>query len=111
MGSPPLIGVEVVRGDEYVRRAKTSTLHELIGATEAAGMLKVTRQRVNQLAAEHGSFPAPVLRVRMGSLWAADAVRAFARTWTRAPGRPRQQQPTDLVRTTPCCVGTPIDGG
>ena len=44
LGSPPLIGVEVVHGDEYVRRAETSTLPELIGATEAAGILKVTRQ-------------------------------------------------------------------
>ena len=76
LGSPPLIGVEVVQGDEYVRRGEKSTLPELIGATEAAGISKVTRQRVNQLAAQHGSFPAPVLRIRMGSLWTAEAVRA-----------------------------------
>ena len=50
---------------------------ECVGATEIADLLGVTRQRVQQLANEPG-FPAPVLVLKMGKIWALEDVRAWA---------------------------------
>jgi predicted DNA-binding transcriptional regulator AlpA len=50
---------------------------ELVGATEIADLLGVTRQRVQQLANEAG-FPAPVAILKMGKVWVLDDVRAWA---------------------------------
>lgn len=45
----------------------------------------LNRQRVTQLT-KHENFPAPALRLKMGTLWWADEVREWARHH-----RPRQQ--------------------
>jgi hypothetical protein len=50
---------------------------ELVGATEIAALLGVTRQRVQQLAAGP-DFPAPVADLTMGKVWVLDDVRAWA---------------------------------
>lgn len=91
LGDPPLLGVESLREDEYARRADAPTLPVLLGASEVAALLGVTRQRVHQLATEHPQFPAPLVRVAMGPLWDERAVEAFARSWARTPGRPAAQ--------------------
>ena len=81
------LAVEAVLEAEHERRAEAPTLPELVGASEVATMLGVTRQRVHQLR-EHPAFPAPLVEVAMGPLWDARAVEAFARAWSRRPGRP-----------------------
>ena len=109
LGKPRLLGVEALDADEYIRRADAPALPPLIGASEAADLLGVTRQRVHQLAAEHPGFPTPLVRVRMGPLWATSAIEGFARSWTRTPGRPHREtgrttratQAADDVRTAP----------
>lgn len=53
------------------------TFPELVGATEIAELLGVTRQRVQQLAGLP-DFPEPVARLKMGSVWRLDDVRAWA---------------------------------
>jgi hypothetical protein len=83
----PQVAVEAVVEAEHERRAQAPTLPELVGASEVATMLGVTRQRVHQLR-EHPSFPTPLVEVAMGPLWDARAVEAFARAWSRRPGRP-----------------------
>lgn len=45
-------------------------------------MLGVSRQRVNQLAAEP-DFPAPEVTLATGRIWSREAVRV----WARAAGR------------------------
>jgi hypothetical protein len=56
---------------------------QLVGAAEIAEMLGgLSRQRVSQLTAEEG-FPAPVARLRMGSVWRYTDVA----TWARQSGR------------------------
>lgn len=54
----------------------------LVGATEIADMLGVTRQRVQQLA-QSPEFPRPVAVLKMGQVWTLDAVK----TWANATGR------------------------
>jgi predicted DNA-binding transcriptional regulator AlpA len=58
---------------------------DLLGAAEIAGLLGVSRQRVTQLTHTDG-FPAPVLRLRMGSLWHAQDVRDWAASHRPARG-------------------------
>ena len=50
---------------------------DLLGAAEIAALLGVSRQRVTQLTHSPG-FPDPVLRLKMGALWAGQAVRDWA---------------------------------
>jgi hypothetical protein len=90
LGVAPVLAVEALTEAEHERRADAPTLPELVGASEVAGMLGVSRQRVHQLR-EHPSFPAPLVEVAMGPLWDARAVLAFAAEWDRRPGRPRLQ--------------------
>jgi hypothetical protein len=81
------VAIEAVTAAEQERRAELPTLPELVGASEVGDMLGVSRQRVHQLR-DHAAFPAPLVEVAMGPLWDARAVEAFARAWSRRPGRP-----------------------
>lgn len=81
------VAIEAVTAVEQERRAELPTLPELVGASEVGDMLGVSRQRVHQLR-NHTTFPAPLVEVAMGPLWDARAVEAFAREWSRRPGRP-----------------------
>ena len=56
---------------------------DLVGAAEIAEMLSVSRQRVSQLKNSPG-FPAPALRLKMGSVWWTDDIRK----WAAARGKP-----------------------
>lgn len=82
------VGLEIVTQLEHDRRAEASTMPELISAAEIAGELGITRQRVHQLR-ETAAFPRPLANLRGGAVWDAAAVRKFAETWQRKPGRPR----------------------
>jgi hypothetical protein len=64
------------------------TIPTLLGASEVAAMLGVSRQRVHQLHRENPAFPAPLVEVAMGPLWDEQAIDKFARQWERKPGRP-----------------------
>ena len=59
---------------------------EVVGATEAARMLGVSRQRLYQLA-ERDDFPPPMVQLAAGPVWLTDSIRAFERSWDRRPGR------------------------
>jgi predicted DNA-binding transcriptional regulator AlpA len=56
---------------------------ELVGLTEIAEMLGVSRQRVDQLA-RAPDFPPPMGQLRAGSIWERDDVVAWARRTGRA---------------------------
>jgi predicted DNA-binding transcriptional regulator AlpA len=62
----------------------TSTLvdMELVGIAEVAEMLKVSKQRADQLARQTG-FPAPVATLTGGRVWEKSDVKA----WMRETGR------------------------
>jgi hypothetical protein len=81
-------GVEIITEQELYRRAARPTLPELMSAAEIADELGISRQRVHQLRSTTG-FPAPLADLRGGAVWDAAAIRKFAQTWERKPGRPR----------------------
>lgn len=61
---------------------------DLVGITEVAGELGVSRQRAGQLA-ENPDFPAPVVRPASGRLYTRDSVKAFAARHPRIGSRTR----------------------
>ena len=61
----------------------------LVGLSEIATMLGVSRQRVGQLVRDYDDFPAPVAELASGRIWETAAVEAWANAHpVRPPGRP-----------------------
>ena len=63
---------------------------ELVGVTEVAELLGVSRQRVAQLR-EREDFPAPVAELAAGPVWTRTNLTRFVEAWPRKPGRPRSR--------------------
>lgn len=61
-------GIEIVREDEWQRRAAAPTMPELMSAAEISDELGVARQRVHQLRST-AAFPAPLAELRGGAVW------------------------------------------
>ena len=91
-GAAP-IGLQVLTDAEHERRAASRVMPELMSSADVAHHLKVSRQRVHQLRSTT-AFPEPLANLRGGPIWDAAAIRAFASTWTRKPGRPLSSAPT-----------------
>jgi predicted DNA-binding transcriptional regulator AlpA len=65
---------------------------ELVGTTDVAAMLGVSRQRVSQLIDSYEDFPVPVDVIAGRRVWTRDEVqRWIAEHPTRPPGRPSGQ--------------------
>lgn len=63
--------------------------NHLVGLTEIATMLGVSRQRVGQLVRDYDDFPSPVAELASGRIWETAAVEAWAIAHpVRPPGRP-----------------------
>lgn len=58
--------------------------HHLVGLTEIATMLGLSRQRVHQLTQEDATFPKPTVILKAGLIWERAAVEA----WAERTGRP-----------------------
>ncbi|HMJ75484.1 MAG TPA: hypothetical protein VK507_05900 [Iamia sp.] len=56
---------------------------DLMGTTEIAKLLGVSRQRADQLSRTDG-FPDPVAEIAAGRIW----LRADVEAWARESGRP-----------------------
>jgi predicted DNA-binding transcriptional regulator AlpA len=56
---------------------------ELVGISEIAALLGVTRQRVDKLSRTDEDFPEPVAELHAGRIW----MRASVLRWARASGR------------------------
>jgi hypothetical protein len=82
-----LVGATGETAELAERHAFAPDTPELLAATDVAELLRVSRQRVHQLQAR-ADFPAPYARLGAGPIWTRPAIEAFARTWTRKPGRP-----------------------
>lgn len=53
--------------------------HHLVGVTEIAAILGVSRQRVNYLATHDPEFPKPEVELTGGRVWSSETVIAWAR--------------------------------
>jgi predicted DNA-binding transcriptional regulator AlpA len=83
-------GLQVLRIEDWIAEQENPRPQDLVGATEAAHLLGVSRQRVAQLA-ERPDFPAPIARISAGPVWTRASVHAFMKRWARKiTGRPRK---------------------
>lgn len=82
-----VVDVEVQRADHQDAQLATPVIPPLVGVSEAAEILGVTRQRAHTMAATSTGFPTPVAELASGPVFLERAVRAFAAI-PRRPGRP-----------------------
>ncbi len=84
-----ILDVRVVRWDLFETEMDTPNYPDLVGASEAASILGVSRQRVHQLLRDNPGFPEPLYRLGgTGPLWVREGIESFERHWRRRPGRP-----------------------
>jgi hypothetical protein len=74
----------------YFERWLQEPPHELVGVSEVAELLGVSRQRVAQLR-EREDFPAPIAELAAGPVWTRTSLTRFVEAWPRRPGRPRSR--------------------
>jgi hypothetical protein len=63
-------------------------LPKLLGISEVAKRLDVSKQRATELARTNRLFPPPLAELASGPVWTAWQIGSFERSWTRKPGRP-----------------------
>ena len=79
--------------EDWVSEQKSPQPRDLVGTSEAAVLLGVSRQRIGQLA-ERPDFPAPIARLSAGPVWTRTSIDAFDQSWSRKiTGRPRKPAP------------------
>lgn len=83
-----VLAAEVMTIEEADRRLVEPAFPEIVGMTEVAEMLGVSRQRVSALRSRP-EFPAPVQTLAAGPIWRKGDLTTFAEGWQRKPGRPR----------------------
>ncbi len=86
--SGTVIAIDTMTSEENERRIAEPAL-EVIGITEIAAALGVSKQRVFQLM-ERDDFPAPLAVLACGSIWRKGDLSTFADGWQRKAGRPRR---------------------
>lgn len=82
-----VLAVEVLTTEEADRRLAEQP--QLVGVTEIARMLGLTKQRVSTLSRRE-DFPTPLATLASGPIWRAGDLSTFAAGWRRKPGRPRK---------------------
>jgi hypothetical protein len=84
-----VVGYVVDRQAEHVpvtprgQAANVTRKLDLVGVTEIAELLNVSRQRVHQMIREYLDFPAPVAEITAGKIWE----RKDVEDWARRSGR------------------------
>lgn len=71
------------------------TVPRLLGLTEVAAFLGVSRQRAGQLRER---LPQPMAELAAGPVWTEPQITAWAEGWTRKPGRPRAELVDDVAQ-------------
>lgn len=83
----PIVRVEALTEAELDRELAKPAFPELVGVTEIAALLGVTRQRASEVQNRAG-FPSPVARLKSGPVWTLASISRFVETWERRAGRP-----------------------
>jgi hypothetical protein len=89
----PVARVDVM-DETYQERWLDEPPVELVGVSEIAELLDVSRQRIRELRQQPG-FPAPLAELKAGPVWSRGSLDRFHRSWPRKPGRPRDLRAID----------------
>lgn len=82
----PVVRLEVMTEAQFDDDLASRAFPVLIGVSELAELLGVTRQRASMLA-KSAAFPRPVADLYAGPVWTEPSVRRFIDDWERKPGR------------------------
>lgn len=85
----PALHVEATEWNEFERMLDEPSYPGLLGVSELAGLLDVSRQRASELA-RLPHFPQPIAQLKSGPVWDDSMVKRFVSDWKRTPGRPRK---------------------
>jgi hypothetical protein len=85
-----LVDVRIMEQD----RLRAALIGPLVGVTEIAWLLKVSKQRVTQLA-QRDDFPAPQASLKAGPVWQLAQIEEFKDRWSRRTGRPPKEEGQD----------------
>ena len=83
----PVVRAEALTFEEQDRELESPNFPELVGVSEIADILGVTRQRASALA-KTASFPVPVATLASGPVWTRPSLNRFIDEWPRREGRP-----------------------
>jgi predicted DNA-binding transcriptional regulator AlpA len=84
--------------DEFDRmQDEARARRELVGMSEVAELLGLSRQRVNEMVRDRNDVPAAEARLKSGPVWRKADWSTFASGWQRKAGRPRKVAPTESV--------------
>jgi hypothetical protein len=84
----PIVKLVVITEAELDASLSQSNFPVLVGVSELADLIGVSRQRASELA-HSGSFPAPVATLASGPVWIEPAILRYVEEWERRPGRPK----------------------
>lgn len=84
----PIMDASVTEWQEFERTLETSQYPVLLGVTELAQLLNVSKQRASELA-RLPHFARPVAQLASGPVWDNSMIQTFVADWSRKPGRPR----------------------
>ncbi len=85
--SDDILRLEVQTMEDLDREIAASDVPELVGVTELAEALGVSKQRASELARAK-NFPPPVAHLASGPVWRKASIGRFVDQWPRKPGRP-----------------------
>jgi hypothetical protein len=85
-----LVDVRIMEQD----RLRAALTGPLVGVTEIAWLLEVSKQRVTQLA-QRTDFPPPRANLKAGRVWQLAQIEEFKDRWTRKTGRPPKDEGPD----------------
>ena len=88
----PIVRVEVLTHRRLDQELDAPSVPKLVGVSELAEMLGVTRQRVNVLRRSTG-FPEPTAELKAGPVWTESRLARYVGSWNRRPGRRTAARP------------------
>ena len=85
-----VVAVQAMPWEKFEESLRSPVVPQLVGVSEIAEMLAVSKQRVTQLS-ERDDWPPAVARLSAGPVWTEKSVDHFKRNWQRKrTGRPKK---------------------
>lgn len=88
---PEPIAIRVTTAEAAEREAANPAPIDLLGITDIANRLGITRQRADELT-RTAAFPDALGATSSGRVWTAESIDRFEAHWERKPGRPSKRQ-------------------
>lgn len=91
--------------DEFDRQMEfINQRSELVGMSEVAELLGLSRQRVNEMVRDRNDVPMPVVRLKAGPVWRKSDWSTFQSGWQRKPGKRAKKVTVAPAAAMPVCT-------